>query len=130
MASQLSWSGRHGSGAQQNLPQLYKNGQPDKLQIAYFVGCNTGAKTGSLRGAAMSRRVDSLPWVIQKKAEAVAEICELVAQGFNGDAKKTMAWFTRKSPWFGNTRPVDMILFDRCEKLKQFVLNARDGHLP
>lgn len=102
---------------------LYKNGHPDKTKIARFIGCKDDAVNTSQQAA-------RIPWVLQKKAQEIAEICELVAQDFNGDWKKTASWLQRKSPWLGNIKPVDLILCDRCEQLKQFVLDVRNGHMP
>lgn len=56
--------------------------------------------------------------------------CELVADYFKGDLKKTAQWFKIKNPALGNISPRDMIRIGRYQKIIQFVMNALQGNRP
>lgn len=57
-------------------------------------------------------------------------VCELVANYFHGDLKKTNLWFCLKNPALGNISPADMIKIGRYKKLMAFVQNALEGNTP
>lgn len=71
-----------------------------------------------------------IPEAIKERLEEIANICELVAKNFNGDLNKTALWFRLDNPMLGGVSPRDMIRFGRFKKLRQFILDAMDGHLP
>ena len=54
----------------------------------------------------------------------IAVICGLVAQFFDGDARKTQLWFQTRNPLLGNLSPRDMVRYGRHEKLRKVVMEA------
>lgn len=71
-----------------------------------------------------------VPMAIRVKFEEIANICEIVAQQFDGDTKKTKQWFLTKNYFLGYLSPRDMIRFNRYEALKKLVISTGQGHLP
>jgi hypothetical protein len=72
-----------------------------------------------------SVRFDSLiPREVRDRLEEIANICNLVAGHFGGDAQKTALWFRTKNPVLGDISPRDMIRYGRYEKLRRFVNGA------
>ena len=69
------------------------------------------------------------PEVIQRLAE-IANICEIVANYFRGDEKKTALWFQIPNPILGNIPPRDMIRVGRYRKLIKIVSETIAGDLP
>ena len=57
-----------------------------------------------------------------------ANLLNLVAGHFGGDAGKTALWFAAENPMLGNVSPRDMIRMGRYGKLLKFVLNALSGN--
>ena len=64
------------------------------------------------------------------RLQEIGIICELVAEYFKGDLKKTALWFQIKNPALGNISPRDMILYGRYQKLEKFIQNAFAGNFP
>ena len=71
-----------------------------------------------------------IPPELEIRLMEIGNICELVANYFNGDIKKTALWFQIPNPLLGNISPKDMIRLGRYRKLMQFVLNSLEGNLP
>ena len=72
-----------------------------------------------------SVRYDELiPREVRERLEEIANICNLVAGRFGGDAYKTALWFRTKNPMLGDISPRDMIRFGRYDKLRRFVIGA------
>ena len=67
---------------------------------------------------------EKIPREVRARLEEIANICLLVAQFFDGDAKKTALWFRTRNPLLGDISPRDMIRFGRYAKLRQFVVDA------
>jgi hypothetical protein len=65
-----------------------------------------------------------IPREVLDRLMEIANVCELVAQYFNGDASKTALWFMTANPLLGNVSPRDMIRFGRYDKLRRFVMDA------
>ena len=65
-----------------------------------------------------------IPKAVLQRLEEIANICEIVAEFFHGDAGKTELWFKTPNPQLGNISPRDMIRFGRYRKLLQFVMAA------
>ncbi len=70
---------------------------------------------------------DEIPRDMRERLEEIANICNLVAQFFAGDAQKTVLWFRTKNPMLGDISPRDMIRFGRYDKLRRFVIDAQTG---
>lgn len=71
-----------------------------------------------------------IPVELEKFLSEVAIVCELVAEHFDGDAKKTALWFKIENPILGNISPRDMIRYGRFKKLKEFIQNQLEGNIP
>ena len=69
-------------------------------------------------------RLDRLPLPVRERLEQIGNICNLVAEAFDGDVARAAMWFKTTNPMLGNTTPRDMIRLGRYNKLIQFILNA------
>jgi hypothetical protein len=69
-----------------------------------------------------------IPKEVFERLREIANICELVAQFFKGDAAKTALWFKTKNPLLGDISPRDMVRYGRYEKLRRFIMNALDDN--
>lgn len=66
---------------------------------------------------------DRIPAELEQFLSEIAIVCELVANYFDGDAKKTALWFKIENPVLGRISPRDMIRYGRFKKLKEFIKN-------
>lgn len=66
----------------------------------------------------------AIPQPMRERLVEIANICNMVAEHFEGDREKTALWFTSRNPMLGDISPRDMIRFGRYERLRRFVLNA------
>jgi len=73
---------------------------------------------------------DQISKDLKRRLYEIANICELIAGYFNGDAKKTALWFNIKNPALGGISPRDMIRYGRYKKLELFARNALAGIHP
>ncbi len=73
---------------------------------------------------------DQITKDLKRRLYEIANICELMAGYFNGDAEKTALWFHIKNPALGGISPRDMIRYGRYKKLELFVRNALAGIHP
>ena len=71
-----------------------------------------------------------IPRDLKERMEQVAIICNLVAEYFKGDAKKTALWFRTLNPMLGNISPRDMIRLGRYQKLQKFIVAAKTSYAP
>jgi hypothetical protein len=53
----------------------------------------------------------------------------LVAQAFDGDVEKAVAWFKARNPLLGDVSPRDMIRLGRYERLRKFIIAAMMGRV-
>ena len=67
-----------------------------------------------------------IPSDLKERLEQIANICNLVAEFFDGDPEKTALWFRTPNPMLGDLSPRDMIRFGRYKRLQKFVLSARE----
>jgi len=65
-----------------------------------------------------------MPRELQERLREWGVLLNLVAQYFQGDAKRTVLWFLTPNPLLGNITPRDMIRFGRSQKLFKFVWEA------
>src|SRR5450755_615782 len=68
-----------------------------------------------------------IPAEVRDRLMQIASICELVAQHFDGDARRTALWFSVPNPLLGNISPRDMIRLGRYHKVVRLVLEARQA---
>lgn len=77
---------------------------------------------------------DAIPEQVRERLEEIANTINMVAQVFEGDVDKTVAWFNARNPMLGDVSPKDMIRLGRYERLRKFIINAmierRDHTLP
>lgn len=67
---------------------------------------------------------ERMPQILKDRLREWANLLNLVAQFFEGDAIKTALWFKTTNPILGDISPRDMIRFGRYHKLLKFILNA------
>jgi hypothetical protein len=93
--------------------------------VVDFLGLNKTevAKVADVAPASI-RYDEKMPRDLLERLGEIANICELVAQFFEGNAQKTALWFKTKNPMFGNISPRDMIRFGRYERLREFIIDA------
>lgn len=81
--------------------------------------------------AKASIRYDNkIPEELLQRLQEIGVVCDLVADYFKGDIKKTALWFQISNPALGNISPRDMIRCGRYKKLIRFVQNAFAGNNP
>lgn len=69
---------------------------------------------------------DRIPKELKERLEQIANICNLVAEFFDGDSVKTALWFRTSNPMLGDLSPRDMIRYGRYKRLQKFILEARE----
>ncbi len=67
---------------------------------------------------------EKMPKELKDRLTEWANLFNLVAGYFQGDARKTALWFKMANPLLGNIPPRDMIRFGRYKKLISFVFNS------
>ena len=67
---------------------------------------------------------DAMPEEMRERLEEIAQTVNLVAQMFDGDAEKAVAWFKARNPMLGDVSPREMIRLGRYERLRKFIVNA------
>jgi hypothetical protein len=65
-----------------------------------------------------------IPREVRERLEEIANICNLVAGHFGGDARKTALWFRTKNAMLGDISPRDMLRYGRYERRRRFVIGA------
>ncbi|MFI5343589.1 MAG: hypothetical protein ACHQUC_05140 [Chlamydiales bacterium] len=104
---------------------LFKKGEARAPEVVDFVGFRkddiakaTGIPSNSIRYD------ERMPQILKDRLREWANLFNLVAQFFEGDATKTALWFKTSNPMLGNISPRDMIRFGRYKKLLNYILNA------
>lgn len=69
---------------------------------------------------------EKIPREVKERLDEIANVCQLVAEFFEGDEEKTALWFSLPNPLLGNISPRDMIRFGRYNKLLKFVTVAQE----
>lgn len=114
--------------AQRDLLHLHPGGLPDYKRIADLVQL-TKTDLGKLGNVAKSSvRFDThIPTEVAERLREYANIANLIAEFFNGDAQKVALWFELANPMLGNVSPRTMIRSGRYKRLLNFVLEAREA---
>jgi hypothetical protein len=114
--------------AREDLLHLYRDGHPEYKRIADLARLSK-ADLGKISGVAKSSvRFDAhIPEPVAEKLREIANIANLVAEFFAGDAQKVGLWFEIANPTLGNASPRDMIRIGRYKRLLNFVLEAREA---
>lgn len=69
----------------------------------------------------------NIPQPVAERLHELANIANLVAEFFKGDAHKVGLWFELANPMLGNISPRTMIRAGRYKRLLNFVLEAREA---
>lgn len=114
-----------GTVADKNYLGFWANETLNARGVAEFLDLDKRdvAKVADVAPASV-RYDDKIPKDVLERLQEIANICELVAQHFNGDIRKTALWFKTKNPLFGNIAPRDMIRYGRYERLQRFIMEA------
>jgi hypothetical protein len=72
---------------------------------------------------------DAIPEQVRERLEEIAHTVNMVAQAFDGDSQKTLAWFRARNPLLGDVSPKEMIRLGRYERLRKFILGAMTERL-
>lgn len=67
---------------------------------------------------------DRIPRELASRLDEIANICNLVADYFDGDVARTALWFKIPNPMLGNISPRDMIRYGRYRRLRKFVVES------
>lgn len=70
---------------------------------------------------------EAIPAAVAERLREIANIANLVAEYFDGNAQKVGLWFELPNPMLGNVSPRTMIRGNRYKRLLSFVLEAREA---
>jgi hypothetical protein len=70
---------------------------------------------------------DLIPIPVAERLREIANVANLVAEFFNGDATKVSLWFELANPMLGNISPRNLIRGGRHRRLLNFVLDAHEA---
>ena len=70
---------------------------------------------------------EAIPTAVAERLREIANIANLVAEYFDGNAHKVALWFELPNPMLGNVSPRMMIRGNRYKRLLNFVLEAREA---
>jgi len=114
--------------ATEDLLHLYKDGHPDYKRIAELAKLSKADLSKISQVAKSSVRFDAhIPEPVAERLREIANIANLVAEFFAGDAQKVGLWFELANPILGNVSPRDMIRIGRYKRLLNFVVDAREA---
>ena len=103
------------------------DGRLDYRKVASFLDLN---KQDLSRIAAVGqssvRFDDKIPADLAQRLTEIANIANLVADAFSGDAEKTALWFQTPNFNLGEIPPRDMIRAGRYKRLLKFIQEARE----
>jgi hypothetical protein len=105
--------------------EFFDNDKPKYQKVTEFLEFKKEDIAKATGVALNSIRYDEkMPSDLRQRFKEWAILFNLVAEHFQGDAKKTALWFTTPNPLLGNITPREMIRFGRYRKLFKFVANA------
>lgn len=117
-----------GTVPQSNFLGLFGEGEPNLRKTAEFLKFRKDDVASATNVPVQTVRFDKrIPAEVRERLTEIAAICELVAQHFQGDIKKTELWFKVANPLLGNLSPRDQIRLGRYRKVLKFVQQARDA---
>lgn len=109
---------------------FYRGGRtdPDYKRVADLVKLSKEDLSKIAKVAKSSVRFDeAIPAAVAERLREIANIANLVAEYFDGDAQKAGLWFELPNPMLGNISPRTMIRGNRYKRLLNFVLEAREA---
>lgn len=113
-----------------NIPKkdylsLLDKGEARASKVIEFVEFRKDDVAKAVGVPSSSVRYDErMPQILKDRLREWANLFNLVAQFFEGDAIKTALWFKTTNPMLGDISPRDMIRYGRYQKLLRFILNA------
>lgn len=111
-----------------DLLGLHRDGHADYRRIADLVNLSKADLSKiALVSRSSVRFDDAIPSAVAGRLREIANLANLVAQYFDGDASKVRLWFELPNPMLGNVAPCTMIRGNRCRELLKFVLDAREA---
>jgi hypothetical protein len=111
-----------------DLLQLYRDGRPDYKRIAELIKLSKADLGKIAQVAKSSVRFDAnIPEPVAERLREIANIANLVAEFFAGDAQKVALWFEIANPMLGNISPRTMIRLGKYKRLLSFILQAREA---
>ena len=110
--------------------RLYRDGRPDYRRVADLTRLSKEDLSKLAKVARSSVRFDdAIPAAVAERLREIANIANLVAEYFEGDASKVSLWFELPNPMLGHVSPATMIRDNRCRRLLSFVLEAREAEV-
>ena len=114
--------------ANEDLLHLYRDGRPDYKRIAELTKLSKTDLGKIAQVAKSSVRFDAhIPEPVAERLREIANIANLVAEFFAGDAQKVALWFEIANPMLGDISPRTMIRLGKYKRLLGFVLQAREA---
>src|SRR5882724_13334228 len=111
-----------------DLLGLFRDGSPDYKRIADLTKLSKTDLGKISQVAKSSVRFDAhIPEPVAERLREIANVANLVAEFFAGDAQKVGLWFELANPILGNVSPRDMIRIGRYKRLLNFVVSAREA---
>lgn len=111
--------------ADKDYLHLFDGEKPRCEDVMDFIGLKKRDVAGATGVSQASLRWDDrIPPGVEDRFKEWANLLNLVAQYFSGDAHKTALWFTLPNPLLGNIKPRDMIRIGQYKKLYKFIINA------
>lgn len=114
--------------AREDFLGLCSDGQTDYRKVANLLELSKDdlAKMASVSKASV--RFDAhIPQPVAQRLRELANIANLVAEFFAGDATKVALWFELANPMLGNLSPRNLIRAGKYTKVLNFVLDAREA---
>jgi len=109
------------------LPFRDSEGELNYREVVDFLGLDKNAVSKIAGVSKQSVRYDhKIPREVREHLNQISNICQLVAEFFEGDPEKTSLWFSTPNPMLGDVSPRDMLRFGRYKKLLKFIVNARE----
>ena len=103
----------------------------DYRKVSKFLDFDTNDLSKLSGVSRRSVRFDqNIPRDLRERLIQIANICNLVAEYFDGDPQKTALWFHTINPMIGGLTPRNMIRLGRYKKLLKFVTQARSEEAP
>lgn len=104
---------------------LFSRGKVDYGAVAGLLELDKNAlsKVGGISKKSV-RLDDRIPKELASRLEEIANICNLVAEYFDGNVTRTALWFKIPNPMLGNISPRDMIRYGRYRRLRKFVVDS------
>ena len=113
------------------LPLYDSSGTTEPKRVAQFLSFSNAdvAKISATAVSSVRFEANRVPEKIRSRMMEIANICELVAEHFDGDAERTVMWFREKNPMLGGLSPRDMLRFGRYQKLLQIIMDFKSGNI-